>query len=100
MSAGPQGIAATCQRLNHRPVVRCAFLIDGVSHVRDWCMCDPDLSRLNDATEQIPEWLLMPAQSWDHPQDPVTYSGVVEPGHESEALAFLDPATEERGECG
>lgn len=37
-----------------------------------------------------PAWLLNPGRVWDRPQDPVTFSGTVEAGHEAEARAVIN----------
>ena len=36
-----------------------------------------------------PAWLKNPKRQWGHPQDPITFTGTVRPGHEAEAREAL-----------
>lgn len=80
---GPDGF---CERLGHPPVIRVALGIDGDTYLRDWCACAPD--KPMGLIDGVPGWLGEPLRQWEHPRDPVTYSGVVS-GSRDDALAFL-----------
>jgi hypothetical protein len=66
-----------------RPVLRVNFTLeDGSALEREWTM---DEATPEWARSGPPSWLMMPKRRWDHPQDPITLSGRVRPGHEEEA---------------
>jgi hypothetical protein len=69
-----------------RPILRAVFTLpDGTVLRRDWTIQDatPDILK------EPPEWLVERARRWDHPQDPITLSGRVMPGHEDDARQVL-----------
>lgn len=76
------------------PVLRVKFkLADGTVLGREWTMQNATEKAAERVRENLsagpPSWLLGPLKSWDHPQDPVTFSGTVAAGHEDEAYDFL-----------
>lgn len=81
-----------CERLNHRPAIRVALLVGDTVYVRDWCMCESGTAPFGPGTPGPPEWLDAPLMRWDHPQDPVTYSGTVADGEQANALELIGAA--------
>jgi hypothetical protein len=77
------------------PLLRAEFrLADGTTLVREWTMADVQASGSHDALKgDPPPWLLRARRKWTHPQDPITYLGDVQPGHEDDARRFLDMET-------
>lgn len=72
----------------NRPAIRVAFACaDGQTIEREWTMHDaPDPA----AFERQPAWVRNGKRAWDRPQDPITYSGDVEPGFEDEARQWVE----------
>lgn len=84
--SGPNG-CPTCRPTLWRPAIRCVFrLASGEVIDRWWSMFD---AKSPSDFADIPDWLDNPLKAWPHPQDPVTFSGDVQPGHEADALAFV-----------
>lgn len=76
------------------PVLRVKFTLpDGEVLERNWNMeqatTDPAAAKLREAP---PSWLENPRKAWDHPQDPITFTGTVKAGHEDEARTFCGAA--------
>lgn len=59
-------------------------LADGEVLERDYFMGEP----FPDALDEV-DWLHDRRKEWVHPQDPITFSAVVVPGHEADAREAL-----------
>jgi len=73
-----------CERTEHLPIVRFAFLIGDATYVADRCACDA-----GEPPSSVPEWLEEPLRQWESPQDPITFSGRVRKGFRDEAMEYL-----------
>lgn len=66
---------------------------DGSRHVAEWTMDEigeaPAFIRPGSGPQMPPDWLENPRRRWDHPQDPITFSGRVKPGREVAARTAL-----------
>lgn len=73
-----------------RPVLRARFTLpDGTPLERDFTLDDLEREGGHPFERTVrdgpPDWLDEPRRAWDHPQDPVTFSGRVKPGREGDA---------------
>lgn len=73
------------------PVLRIEFTMpDGSLLTREWTMAQAASDPLVEKLKEIPPtWLENPRRAWDRPQDPITFTGTVKPGHENDARALL-----------
>ncbi len=72
------------------PVVRVELtLADGTLLTREWLM--NEAGSIREALRSPPAWLEEPRRRWDHPHDPITFSGRVREGHEADARALVNP---------
>lgn len=73
-----------------RPVIAVRLVLpDGSLIERAWGMSSPDLGRVADRFKSPPAWLKNPKKKWDHPQDPIMFTGQVRAGHEADARALV-----------
>lgn len=84
-------IEAKAERMAQRPLLRLAFFFpsEDATVVRDFNMADVEAQLVPESfgagVIEIPGWVREPLQQWEHPQDPVTFSGVVNADQEVEA---------------
>jgi hypothetical protein len=72
--------------LASRPVIRVRFdLPDGSLLEREWTYGEQTPAWLR----MVPDWLEDPQRTWDHPQDPITFTGRVKEGREAEAFQVV-----------
>lgn len=48
------------------------------------------LDEVKDAIDALFPLVDNPQRAWDHPQDPITYTGTIKPGKEEEVAKLLD----------
>src|SRR3954470_22363783 len=94
----PSEISAMAERMADRALVRLAFFFpsEDATVVRDFNMGDIEAGEVPETFQPdkavgVPGWCAEALRQWEHPQDPVTFSGIVRAGMEVEAWNDVAP---------